>query len=819
MATIFASKNATAQAPVPPVSYRLTVRVMEAAGMTNNGHTFVRLTIRTDTKVQLGVIRQTFNTTAVAPSTRPQWFEVFRLQVQEPERSTAVFEVMRKGLVSSTTVGRAEVRLSELPRSKLEECLLVLTGTHAKGESVLKVSFLASDFGYHRADPAADATAPRRGSLPAVIPPAPVAPPGQVGRCGPQIPPVGHPGDARTTPPPIVPPLPANPAAAQRLTGSPVKFPPPPPASLPPAQPAFMRTESPPPDLVDPRATPPLGHHVTPPGSVLAPPQRMHRDRSGSLFSEGLGESLAALAAPDATATAASFDLIPPTPNPIGTVPFAVPTAFDTPCVWWQLPRDDATGGVGSSAPTSAQPTPSGSSSGFAAITSDDLEAAESIEAAMREQSLAELRRSVKARDHVTKTFAATEDTYSGFASPDGFHGHGAFTCSASRTEYEGEWAAGARHGSGTFRAARGACEYSGEWHADKRHGHGTLKLKGVEYTGSFVEGVPHGAGTVRFGDAASTSGRSLSNVTYVGEISTGVFHGRGTASRTVADDRGRRTETYRGMWRNGAPSGNGVLTVQWASRQSPQPFAPPDASDNVTRDPPAHETYEGEFRDGRRHGTGGYCSAAFTYQGEWFDDAMCGRGLATTSAGASYDGRWADNVPHGIGVVEVPYGVTYRGAFAKGEFRGATTSFGPGCNNKPASCAAAQDTAAVQDGGVTSITLRASAEQQPEVRPQGEGDDSPKLRAVTAEALCALERSDSPVYPPWLLALPLDDDERALLLRERVGCDTLRDLTDDDLKGIGMSLGSRRRLLKHVAANDALLVPPHANDALDASQ
>lgn len=87
-------------------------------------------------------------------------------------------------------------------------------------------------------------------------------------------------------------------------------------------------------------------------------------------------------------------------------------------------------------------------------------------------------------------------------------------------------------------------------------------------------------------------------------------------------------------------------------------------------------ERYQGEYREGKCEGTGGYWYADGTYysgtfkngkregqglclfpnddsyEGEWQGDRMTGRGRYTEANGESYEGEWVNNLRHGKGVL-----------------------------------------------------------------------------------------------------------------------------------------------------------------------
>jgi hypothetical protein len=58
------------------------------------------------------------------------------------------------------------------------------------------------------------------------------------------------------------------------------------------------------------------------------------------------------------------------------------------------------------------------------------------------------------------------------------------------------------------------------------------------------------------------------------------------------------------------------------------------------------------------------------------------------------------------------------------------------------------------------------------------------------------------------------------ILAAQQIDIDVLPDLTEDDLKGLGIALGPRRRLLKAIAGDFAAPPPPSdANPAVDSAE
>lgn len=98
-------------------------------------------------------------------------------------------------------------------------------------------------------------------------------------------------------------------------------------------------------------------------------------------------------------------------------------------------------------------------------------------------------------------------------------------------------------------------------------------------------------------------------------------------------------------------------------------------------------DVYEGETRNGKRHGHGTYTWAdGDTYEGDWRDGKRCGRGKliqygkspsGETYMKYSYDGEWLDSKEHGHGIcVEGDFGMykndkVYEGEWVNGKRQG----------------------------------------------------------------------------------------------------------------------------------------------------
>jgi len=77
------------------------------------------------------------------------------------------------------------------------------------------------------------------------------------------------------------------------------------------------------------------------------------------------------------------------------------------------------------------------------------------------------------------------------------------------------------------------------------------------------------------------------------------------------------------------------------------------------------------------RHGKGVYTEGAAedqTYDGEWQEDMMQGRGIFSYTTGAQYEGEFAANKYHGHGTFRFPDGAVYVGSFKDNQMHGKGT-------------------------------------------------------------------------------------------------------------------------------------------------
>lgn len=80
---------------------------------------------------------------------------------------------------------------------------------------------------------------------------------------------------------------------------------------------------------------------------------------------------------------------------------------------------------------------------------------------------------------------------------------------------------------------------------------------------------------------------------------------------------------------------------------------------------------YDGEWRDGKRHGQGEYEDDHSFYDGEWKDDKQHGKGTYEQKDGVTYVGDFVNDRLEGKGTLTKPDGSIYVGDFVRNEFEG----------------------------------------------------------------------------------------------------------------------------------------------------
>jgi len=272
-------------------------------------------------------------------------------------------------------------------------------------------------------------------------------------------------------------------------------------------------------------------------------------------------------------------------------------------------------------------------------------------------------------------------DVYEGSFVDGNANGHGVYLYRKSGNVYVGKWLANRKHGLGILYLKSGAT-YEGMWREGKVHGLGVFTYNnGDVYSGQWKEGMKSGRGKFSWINGNRFDGEFKNNfisgsgqmIYSFGHIYTGDWkdnkkHGIGTLKS------GNGT-IYQGRFERDEKHGKGKIT-----------FRPNTALE---------ETYEGDFWHDKCHGTGKYCymDGSTTYDGEWVDDAIegrgilrsseltytgeftnglfCGQGQAVYSNGQMYWGQWVDGLQHGEGSLLKSDGQRFSGYFLRGKKHG----------------------------------------------------------------------------------------------------------------------------------------------------
>ena len=174
---------------------------------------------------------------------------------------------------------------------------------------------------------------------------------------------------------------------------------------------------------------------------------------------------------------------------------------------------------------------------------------------------------------------------------------------------YEGEIKNNVRHGQGTYLWKSGD-KYVGEWKNGKRDGKGTMYYaSGKKYVGEWKKSELHGEGIVYYNDGTSKK-LVYNNGTLVSTLPNNI--------RKTYDD---------GSW------------------------------------------YEGEMKDGIRHGQGTYFwKSGDKYVGEWKNGKRDGKGTMYYASGKKYIGEWKKSELHGEGIIYYKNGVKEKCVFNSGK-------------------------------------------------------------------------------------------------------------------------------------------------------
>jgi len=227
---------------------------------------------------------------------------------------------------------------------------------------------------------------------------------------------------------------------------------------------------------------------------------------------------------------------------------------------------------------------------------------------------------------------------------------------------------------------------YEGEFKNGKYHGQGTFCwTNGTKYIGLFANGMCHGEGILYYNDGTSEkviydNGNVVNKspnilrenyndgAWYEGEFKNGKYHGQGTFCWTNGTK-------YVGLFADGMCHGEGILYYNDGTSEK----VIYDNGNVVNKSPNIRREnyndgswYEGEFKNGTRHGYGIYrWPDGGVYEGEFLNGNRHGHGIHKYANGNSYDGQYKDGLFHGKGTYYWANGDRYIGNWAKGAMHG----------------------------------------------------------------------------------------------------------------------------------------------------
>jgi len=195
---------------------------------------------------------------------------------------------------------------------------------------------------------------------------------------------------------------------------------------------------------------------------------------------------------------------------------------------------------------------------------------------------------------------------------------------------------------------------YEGDWNEDQFNGYGFFTWEdGVKYEGEFKDGKLHGFGKMVWLNQDVFEGHWEDDVKsgfgvfkwkngdqYVGEYKCNKKNGFGTI--TWGSHPG---EVYKGYWKDDLKEGNG--TYSW----------------------PNGAEFIGEWSNNKRHGFGKETwITGSVYEGQWFEDEMCGWGkkicVRDNRPDGTYCGEFQNGRANGFGYRVYADGSTYEGCY-----------------------------------------------------------------------------------------------------------------------------------------------------------
>lgn len=259
---------------------------------------------------------------------------------------------------------------------------------------------------------------------------------------------------------------------------------------------------------------------------------------------------------------------------------------------------------------------------------------------------------------------------------------------------------------------------YEGAFEISSYHGHGAyVYADGSMYVGDFVMGKKHGRGKFDYEGISVDERPLMGALTVEGQFEEGKLQGKAIVS--WADG-----STFEGHWLDGEDVGEGIYTDATGAhrRRLADLWSPPAENETFEteitfpdgstykggikrgseyqifdghgrRAFPNGEVYEGEYKDGQRHGRGRYAyadgqvydgyfrnnvkeghgilwDAAGYYDGEW-KGGNKSKGKMTFKDGSWFDGEWVNDSPEGWGMVREASGIIYEGGMKRGRYEG----------------------------------------------------------------------------------------------------------------------------------------------------
>lgn len=210
---------------------------------------------------------------------------------------------------------------------------------------------------------------------------------------------------------------------------------------------------------------------------------------------------------------------------------------------------------------------------------------------------------------------------------------------------------------------------YNGFFKNNKRHGYGTYYYKsGDKYSGQWNRGNKHGQGSYTW----------KSGIKYVGQWKKNNMHGQGTKTYkngkiergTWENDKFISLKSVKSSSKNQLKAKDTIKSNQ--NKKCPSSGYKDNCEGKVTY---SNGTYNGYFRNNKRHGQGSYYfKDGDKYIGKWKDHKYNGYGSYFFKDGRSYEGQWKNDFKSGQGTFIWPNGNKYVGQWKNDKQHGQGT-------------------------------------------------------------------------------------------------------------------------------------------------